>query len=166
MTFRVTLALILTAVACHAEGFVSSLSPQQRAELGLDRLSPAQLEALDRQIESYRRNAESSAATAAVEAYREKEVPTIVSRAVQEQKQKEEAARVERVESRIKGKFRGWFGGTVFELENGQIWKQVGSDTYATRVVDSPEVEIAKSQYGHFRLRLSDGAWVNVKRLK
>jgi hypothetical protein len=35
---------------------------------------------------------------------------------------------LEAIESEIKGDFHGWSGDTIFELENGQIWKQSSYD--------------------------------------
>ena len=51
------------------------------------------------------------------------------------------------VDSRIDGEFQGWTGRTVFELENGQIWRQLGSRSqYAYKV--SPRVQIHRSASG------------------
>jgi cell pole-organizing protein PopZ len=161
------LALCCAAAAnAFAAGFVESLSPEERTKLGLENLTAEQRRALDAAVDRYREGGEQKAAVAAVEEYKRKEEPRVVAQAVQKQKAAAAAASVERIQSKIKGKFRGWFGGTIFELENGQIWKQTSSETYAATVVDSPEVEISKSNYGYFRLRLQDGAWVNVKRIK
>ncbi len=51
------------------------------------------------------------------------------------------------VESRIDGDFEGWNGGTLFELENGQVWVQRGfarQDSYRF----SPRVRIHRSTSG------------------
>jgi hypothetical protein len=48
------------------------------------------------------------------------------------------------IDSRIDGEFEGWSGHTVFPLENGQVWKQLGSAaSYAYRI--SPKVQIYKA---------------------
>lgn len=163
---RVPLLALYFAAAAWAAGadFTATLSPRETAELGLDKLSDKQKKALNAAVDRYRQNGEKAAADAAVESYKNNEQPKVVKQALAEQAEHRESSA--RVESRIKGKFRGWFGGTIFQLENGQVWKQVGSETYAAPAMESPEVEIAKSRYGHYRLRLSDGAWVNVKRLQ
>lgn len=164
MRVRTLMLLCVLVSSLGAAEFTDTLSAEEKARLGVDRLSPEQVTALNAAVERYRRTGEAAAAAAAVETYKKVEEPKVITRVVKEVKEEQEAAL--RVESRIKGKFRGWFGGTVFQLENGQIWKQVGSDTYAAPAMESPEVEISKSRYGHYRLRLADGAWVNVKRLQ
>lgn len=166
---RLTLILGIAVLAFPLSsrgGFVDSLTVEQKREMGLESLTAEQRSALDAAIDRYRSTQEKAAAAAAVAEYKKKEEPVAVSRAVESYRKKEADRRVERIESRIKGKFRGWSGGTMFLLENGQVWSQVGSEVYDTRVVDSPEIEITKSPYGYYRLRLSDGAWVNVTRLK
>jgi hypothetical protein len=45
------------------------------------------------------------------------------------------------VRSRLRGAFRGWNGHTEFELENGQVWKQVHY-AYMYRYSYRPEVAI------------------------
>lgn len=51
------------------------------------------------------------------------------------------------IETRVAGEFQGWSGDTVFALENGQVWKQVGSATrHAYRV--SPRVFIYRVPTG------------------
>jgi len=164
MRVRMLLVFCAAAVCALAADFTGSLTREEMEKLGLDKLSPEQRAALDAAVERYKQTGETAAAAAAVETYKKTEQPKVVTQALAEEKEERESSL--RVESRIKGKFRGWFGGTVFQLENGQIWKQVGSDTYAAAAMESPEVEIAKSRYGHYRLRLADGAWVNVKRLQ
>jgi hypothetical protein len=48
------------------------------------------------------------------------------------------------IDSRIDGEFEGWSGHTVFPLENGQVWRQLGSQAaHAYRV--SPKVQIYKA---------------------
>lgn len=44
--------------------------------------------------------------------------------------------------SRIKGSFNGWNGETVFELENGMIWKQAEQHKLGVKVRENPEVVI------------------------
>jgi hypothetical protein len=51
------------------------------------------------------------------------------------------------VETRIDGDFEGWNGDTLFELENGQVWKQRGSASQYTYRF-SPAVVIYRSESG------------------
>jgi hypothetical protein len=51
------------------------------------------------------------------------------------------------VDSRIDGDFEGWDGGTLFELENGQVWMQRGTARQHTYRF-SPRVRIHRSTSG------------------
>ena len=62
--------------------------------------------------------------------------------------------------------FRGWSGKTVFQLDNGQVWKQrvSGKFTYSG---DDRRVVISKNSWGFYVMRLVDAdRSVGVKRLK
>jgi hypothetical protein len=52
------------------------------------------------------------------------------------------------IESRIGGEFNGWSGDTVFELQNGQIWKQARY-AYWYHYAYHPEVVIYESNGGY-----------------
>jgi hypothetical protein len=105
---------------------------------GLERLTPAELEALSRWLLRY-------TATQASELRENSEFV------------REEIRKVEQegVRTRIVGEFRGWDGDTVFRLENGQVWKQrlPGQWHY---VASSPEVELSKNFMGFWMLRVLD----------
>lgn len=87
---------------------------------GLDRLSARELAALDGWI------------------------GRLVLRLLKDRKQ---AGCASPVDTRIDGEFQGWSGHTVFGLENGQIWRQVGSDAQHAYKV-SPRVQIHRSPGG------------------
>lgn len=162
-------SVLVLAVGTHAQtsdGFVSSLNAASRVELGLDRLTADQLRALDEAVERYRKTGEAKVAEAAVENYRKQEEPGVISRAMDALRQQHADERMEKVESRIVGRFNGWDGRTAFSLENGQIWQQTSSDRYYTKSLENPEVTVFKASSGYWRLKLPDGAWVTVKRVK
>jgi len=48
----------------------------------------------------------------------------------------------EAFESRIDGKFSGWYGHSVFKLENGQEWTQDESGSSSCAPRDHPKVKI------------------------
>jgi hypothetical protein len=48
------------------------------------------------------------------------------------------------IDSRIEGEFEGWSGHTVFPLENGQVWRQLGTQSAPAYRV-SPKVQIYKA---------------------
>ena len=174
MRFRPVLILLVasTAWAGTAQaGFIDSLSPERRKALGLDHLTPAQAAAIDAAVDQYqgRENTKvltQKAADAAVEEYKAKQQPGVVARALGIFKQREEENRVERFTTHIIGRFTGWGGGTLFALDNGQVWQQAGSEVYYLPAVESPEVEFRKAASGYHRLYLANGAWVTVKRIR
>ncbi|MBY0491030.1 MAG: hypothetical protein K2R93_14400 [Gemmatimonadaceae bacterium] len=69
------------------------------------------------------------------------------------------------IESRIDGDFEGWDGETVFRLQNGQIWQQVGAGI-TVHYKYSPKVLIYKSG-ARYKLRV-DGVdrEIVVERIK
>ena len=183
-----TLALATSALSAIAqERFTERLTAEQRKAAGLDQLTPEQLAALDalvkmdrdlgerRVVEKARqelREEVKAEVKAAVKAEVAAEVKAEVAAQVKEQtreevKREEEQRRVAetRVLGRIKGKFSGWSGNTVFELENGQKWRQIGTDVYYVSPVDSPAVLIEKV-FGGWRLYDQQGGWVKVIRIK
>ncbi len=68
---------------------------------------------------------------------------------------REEIKRVDAAvyKTRIVGEFRGWYGDTIFRLENGQTWRQRLSGKWFHKA-DSPEVEISKNVMGYWVLRV------------
>ncbi|MDN5863752.1 MAG: hypothetical protein L0I62_00825 [Gammaproteobacteria bacterium] len=57
-------------------------------------------------------------------------------------------AGLDRIESRIVGVFHGWTGNTVFQLANGQVWKQAGPG-YFRIDLQNPKVTIKKLLIGY-----------------
>lgn len=58
-----------------------------------------------------------------------------------------------RIESRLVGTFKGWFGSTTFKLENGQVWMQRIRDVQKYRPSENPKVTVFKSA-GGYRIRI------------
>ncbi len=55
--------------------------------------------------------------------------------------------------SRINGSFKGWFGKTKFELENGQVWQQTEADRYPMNT-ENPVITIEPGAFNSWRLRV------------
>jgi len=73
---------------------------------------------------------------------------------------------VSTITSQIKGEFRGWKNKTLFELANGQIWRQIDDTEFAVHVID-PVVEISKGFMGTYYLSIEGyGSRCKVKRVK
>jgi len=71
-----------------------------------------------------------------------------------------------KIESRLLGTFKGWYGSTTFKLENGQVWMQRIKDVQKYSPSENPKVTVFKSM-GGYRLRI-DGyrQTCPVKRIK
>jgi len=187
-------ALVVVAVVFAGEPakpFSQTLNAEQRQRLGLGALTPAQLVELDAAVGAYTRGeatvavqvavekveqravekvqqaeqkAEVAAETAVAE-YRRKQEPGVLSRTLDALKRKPEDDQKEKFTARVVGPFYGWSGGTYFPLENGQVWRQVGTESNELSKVLNAEVEIFKSGNGYWRLRYGT-AWITVKRLQ
>jgi hypothetical protein len=125
------------------------MSPQEFGAAGLDKLTPAEIEALNRWLLRY------TAGEAAV--------LRTSSDAVRAEARKTEATVIR---SRIAGPFEGWSGRTLFRLENGQLWQQRMSGSWRHRA-ESPEVEIRKNLLGMWEMRMVEGGrQVGVTRIE
>jgi hypothetical protein len=180
--------LTLSAYAEDPRPFSQTLTPEQKARLGLSGLSAAQLAELDAAVSAYGhgettvavqqatqqaeqkadvrvQQAEQKAAETAVADYKKKEEPGVIARSLAVFKHKEEEAKIERFTAHVVGQFRGWNGGTYFPLDNGQVWRQSGTESVEMAPEQNAEVEIYQSNNGYWRLRYH-GAWITVKRLQ
>ena len=71
------------------------------------------------------------------------------------------------LESRLVGDYEGWFGDTRFELENGQVWRQVQSGRARYRGPPNPKVWIRKRAFGSYRLQVEgSNKTVRVERVR
>lgn len=138
------MTLPLTRLLCLPLFLVMVATPPVRAEqtpwsleeqmshaefmrLGLDRLSPEQLGALNEWLRSRGSNGPSMDTSKTGTTLPQSDV-----------------------ESRLVGDFRGWEYGTVFKLENGQSW-QVTEDTPMTiRSIPSPRISVRKGFFGNW----------------
>lgn len=132
---RILPSLLITAVMltcagnAHAEpGYVDiekRLTTEQLKATGLDQLSSEQLRLLNSLLSEEQQNV-----VKAAKADSEKRVlGTWFGR---------EGA--DPVASTLKGDFRGWSVGTIFNLENGQQWRVIEGSYYAPKRTQAPEV--------------------------
>ncbi|HET9048681.1 MAG TPA: hypothetical protein VFN29_06965 [Chiayiivirga sp.] len=69
--------------------------------------------------------------------------------------------------SQLMGDFKGWTGKTIFHLENGQVWQQVGSDKWTGARMASPTVYINPAFMGSWLLKVEGyNASTRVKRIR
>ena len=78
----------------------------------------------------------------------------------------EDLSEPEEINSRILGVFNGWSGETIFELENGQIWKKSGNG-FLSANVNNPKIKIKKGALGSFTLSVEGfNSSIKVKRIR
>ena len=73
---------------------------------------------------------------------------------------------VDEIESRLAGRFEGWKKGTLFELENGQVWRCIDDrEVYGAR--DNPKVTIRRNFMGSYWLKIEGlHAQARVRRVR
>jgi len=117
---------------------------------GLDKLSPAELKTLNDWLAAH-------------------QATTVVTKVVTEGGKPAFYVDQERapVETRIDGKFSGWYGKTVFRLENGQEWTQTESGSFSNGKYDHPKVRIKPMILGSWLMYIEPcGCSVRVERTK
>jgi len=157
---RATVLLVFSCVAATAAEptFTSTLGPDELNASGLDGLTPAQVDRLN----------------ALVERYKSAEVKREVVKAVKETKEERKDdgpsdvwGAPDAIESRIAGSFNGWRGGTIFELENGQVWQQANPDLFVLpKPKMNPTVSLKRAGFGGYWLRVEGCPKVRVNRVK
>lgn len=164
------LACCLSGTSLLAEEGFSSLEEQMTAkefrEAGLDKLSQAELDALNGWIRRHSlatldapaAAAAGSAATAAAA------TTTEDRRGFKSEKDDEDRTPIT---SRIVGNFSGWDGQTVFRLENGMIWAQADNDKFWVKEVENPVAVIEPGLFGTWRLSIEGyNSKCRVKRIQ
>jgi hypothetical protein len=127
-------------------GVEKLMSPEEFSAAGLERLTPAQREALNQWLIRY---------TAW-------EAPAL-RKSNEAVKQVEDAFELR---AAIKQPFKGWEGKTRFYLDNGQVWQQRTSGRYYYKGEDT-SVRISKNFLGFYVMELlANGRSVGVKKLQ
>ncbi|MEO8801879.1 MAG: hypothetical protein ABI304_03400 [Rudaea sp.] len=117
---------------------------------GLDKLSPDELKTLDAWLRTH-------LATAATQYVTPGGSPVFYPK---------ESER-EVIESRIDGKFGGWYGKSVFTMENGQQWTQAESGSRQMGPYDHPKVKIKPMMFDSWLMYIEKcGCSVRVQRTK
>src|SRR5512134_377438 len=139
------------------EGF-SSLEEQMTGQdfkaAGLDKLTPQELESLNGWI---RRRSLATLdapvpAAAGVATAAEDSQAAADSQDADRRGFKDDDEERTPISSRIVGRFSGWDGQTVFNLENGMIWAQADKDKFYIKEVENPAVVIDPGMFGSWRL--------------
>lgn len=128
-------------------GLERLMTVEQFRSTGLQKLSDAELEALNEWLIEY---------TAG-----DAQILQGTNEAVREAEKNIE------IKSRISGDFDGWDGNTIFRLENGQIWQQRLAGRHPYRGPENPEIRISKNFFGFYKMTLLEsGKSIGVKRLR
>lgn len=176
--FMSWLGALVLAVAAQAQDFTRTMTADERAAAGLEKLSPEELAKLKAAVERYK-----SGAVAVVQEQAEKKVaateakakaleakaaaedkknPGWVSALVTLSRIAAKPEKVQALESRLVGEFSGWETRTIFKLENGQIWQQDGGRPYYGDKVMAPAVKIYPGSNNAYFMEI-EGVSVHVK---
>lgn len=150
-------AFSLFATAAIAKEFSSveeQMTSSQFKSAGLNKLSSEELAALNAWI---RANQPAPGASGAYD------------RAADDQKRigfNDSAARSD-ISSNIIGEFKGFGGGTIFKLENGQIWQVESGELGGIKAMTNPKVTIRPGLIGGWRLQVEGyNSVAKVKRIQ
>ncbi|NUO73393.1 MAG: hypothetical protein HOQ10_11850 [Frateuria sp.] len=152
--FRLSLLVVAFSVAAAAqaqqyEPLARRMSEAQFKAAGLDRLTPAQLQALDDWLRTHDKPTTRVVDTSGKPVF----YP--------------EPDRRRLIEAHLVGQFSGWNGHNVLSLDNGQQWKQTGSDEVMCNTSANPAVKVRPSLFGNWLLHV-DGCngSAHVERVK
>lgn len=115
-------------------GIEGLMSEQEFSDAGLEKLSPAEIEALEAWLVGF------TAGEASLLRANNEEV--------------KKASKKFEVLSTLDGEFRGWSGGTIFSLSNGQRWQQRLSGRYDYDGPRNPSVRISRNWAGYYRMTI------------
>ena len=143
-TLLFTFVLFLPCFAVRADsttGFdvLKSMSVDDFRATGLDKLTSAQIHTLDAWISQYQRTHVTACAAVAT-------TPSPADAATQKTGTAQTSANGTII-AHLVGTFRGWNGGTVFKLDNGQTWEQVDDSVLTVGGIRNPEVTINRGVF-------------------
>lgn len=148
LSLALSLGLFSSALLAQQQGF-SSLEERMTAKefraTGLEKLSEDELKALNTWIRAHSLGAEEGVAYV----LGEEEGGKGDRRGFRDYRGDRVA-----IHTRIKGTFNGWSGETVFELENGMIWKQAEQNILGAKAIENPEVVIEPGFLSAWYLRI------------
>lgn len=149
-TYRALSLLLVIASPAHAQekdfpGIEKLMTQEEFRAAGLHKLSAEEQEALNQWLIGYTVD----------------DAQTLI-RTSEEVKEAEQGIRIE---AKVADSFKGWYGDTVFSLDNGQVWRQRLSGNFAYHG-DDRRVVIEKNFFGFFKLtHVATGRSVGVSRV-
>jgi hypothetical protein len=160
-----TLKPLLLLVGCFAcgvlsaaeEGFSSleeQMTGKEFSEAGLDRLSQAELDALNGWIRRHSLATLATPASASASGSASTAAAAVEDSAEDRRGFKDFEGDRTPITSRIVGNFSGWDGQTVFQLENGMIWAQSDKDKFYVKELENPVAVIEPGLFGSWKLHI------------
>lgn len=161
------IAALLAAPAASAQSDFSSLEElmtgSEFEEAGLDKLSEEELRNLNTWLRTHLETAGAESVPESDSTETRRQIREEVEAEVRQEQGLDERGEIV---TTIPGHFTGWTGNTVFELANGQVWRQTSGGSYRVSK-DDPTVVIYPVSFGGWRLRLEDaGPSIGVERVK
>lgn len=144
-------ALAVSSLALAQESFSSleeRMTGSEFRDTGLYKLTDEELAALNEWIRERSLTQEE-----AVELNRQRAMPGETGgRASADRRGFEDGPDDTPIQARINGRFSGWTGETVFELDNGMIWEQVRPGTFGMSEQENPSITIRPGAFGAWYL--------------
>ena len=128
------------------------MTPEEFQAAGLKKLSPGELEHLERFLQGYREQAVQQVAKATEQ--RIDPPPT-----------REQATHQAVVENHIKGPFTGLTGRTRVLLDNGSIWQEANENDKFLCHLDSPDVVLVRTVFGYKMYVTGAPRWFYVRQV-
>ncbi|HVA54781.1 MAG TPA: hypothetical protein VNI53_03135 [Gammaproteobacteria bacterium] len=154
VVIMLTMPLVVANAADSAQfDLLKDMSASDYRATGLDKLSDAQVKALSTWFANYESQHAKECAPSAGMASASAPVaaaskPATLASAHQRVSDDDVTT------SRISGKFSGWYGGTLFKLENGQTWEQTDDSVMTIAAMQNPEVTISKGAFNVYYLEV------------
>lgn len=154
IAFVCAFSLIATsAIAKEFSSVEEQMSSREFKSAGLEKLSPEELAALNAWIRT-------NQPTASTGSY---------DRAADDRKRIgfDDSEARDDITSNIIGDFKGFGGGTILKLENGQIWQVTGGELAGIKVMSNPKVTIRPGLMSGWRLQVEGyNSIAKVKRIQ
>ena len=128
------------------------MTPEEFKAAGLRKLSPEELQRLNRFLQGYREQAVQQVAKATEER-------------VNPPPKRDRSTTQNVIEAKIQGLFAGLTGRTRVVLDNGSIWQQVDSALKFTTNLDSPDVVLVRTIFGYKMYVTGAPHWFYVKQI-
>lgn len=145
---------LLASVSLFAADGFSSLEEQMTGKeftaAGLDKLTPAELDALNGWIRSHSLGTLATAKSPTAEPRPQSTIAGGDLRGLPSDDGEDDSP----IRSPIVGDFNGWDGQTIFKLENGMIWVQDDRDKFYVRNLENPVAVIERGMFGTWHLHV------------